>query len=307
MPIKILPAAEDAAAADAAWNRGGREPSKFEVSVVAARSLGALRRAFSEKRPDAVHAHGAKAAALARLAAGAAGLDRVFVSPRGGGAAASGGLMETAAAWFGAASVPVDFRVYSGAFPEPKAHDGLVVGSLGDMTGAHRVDEWVLLAQRLCDSRNGLACLWIGGGPDEAQARTHLANMNLLMKVEVTGTLSAGAARERLRGLDLFVHYARAGAPSEPIRDAMACGLPVVASDVPANRALVEDGVTGCLVKSEVELLERCQALVDDGALRRRLGDAGRERLRRDFSLERRLSELSRLYADRPARGPASR
>ena len=43
--------------------------------------------------------------------------------------------------------------------------------------------------------------------------------------------------------------------------------------------------------------LERCQALLDDDDLRRKMGDAGRERVRREFSPESRLAELSRLYS----------
>src|ERR1700722_9715822 len=117
------------------------------------------------------------------------------------------------------------------------------------MTRAHNPDAWVLLAQRLCDSRNGLSCLWIGGGAEEPAARVNLTNMNLLSKVEVTGVVAPDAARERLRGLDLFVHYTGEGSSSAPILDAMASGLAVVASDLPTHRDLIEDGITGYLVK----------------------------------------------------------
>ena len=81
------------------------------------------------------------------------------------------------------------------------------------------------------------------------------------------------------------------------VLEAMAAGLPVVASDNPGNRSAVVDGETGFLVASEMALLERCQQLIDEPALRRRLGDAGRERVRREFSRERMLAELSALYA----------
>lgn len=288
-----------------------------------AAALRRLRALFSERRPDVVHAHSSKAGVLARAAAKSAGTGRIFYSPHAYGflspdrSAAARALyraVEKAAARIGttiastpseaaqaralgATSVSVVPDAHLGGFPEPKAHDGLVVGSSGPMTRARNPDAWVLLAQRLCDSRNGLACLWIGGGEDEAAARVNLTNMNLLSKVEVTGALPADAARERLRGLDVFVHYARAGAGDGSIEDAMACGLPVVASDSAANRDLVEEGVTGYLVGSEVALLERCQALLDDDELRRRLGAAGRERLRRERAPDRRLSELSRLYS----------
>jgi glycosyltransferase involved in cell wall biosynthesis len=117
------------------------------------------------------------------------------------------------------------------------------------------------------------------------------------MKVSVTGWLPAEEARERLRGLDLFVHYSRWDAMPNAVLEAMALGLPVIASAVPGNRDAVVDGVTGFLVKDEVELLERCQLLLDDPDLRRRLGAAGRERVLKEFSRERMISGLSALYA----------
>ena len=165
------------------------------------------------------------------------------------------------------------------------------------MTFARNPDAWVLLVQRLCDSRNGVRCEWIGGGEDESRVRTDLTNMNLLMKISITGWLPAEQAREKIRGLDLFVHFSRWDVLPNAVLEAMALGLPVVASDVPGNRDAVIDGMTGFLVKSEVELLERCQLLLDDEALRLKLGAAGRERVRREFSRERMLVGLSRLYA----------
>jgi len=296
-----------------------------EISPVSdAAALRKLRRLFAEHRPDVVHAHSSKAGVLARAAAKSAGVKKIFYSPHGYGflmqdrSSASRALyraVEKAAARIGetiavspseaefarrlAPRRPVHTvcDAYLGDFPAPAPHDGLVVGSCGRMTYARNPDAWVLLAQRLTDSRNGVKCEWIGGGEDEARARTHLENMNLLGKTAITGWLPADAARERMRGLDLFVHYSRWDALPNAVLEAMAAGLPVVASDAPGNRDAVADGETGFLVKTESELLERCQELLDDEGLRRRLGDAGRERVRREFSLGRLLGSLERLYA----------
>lgn len=185
---------------------------------------------------------------------------------------------------------------YLGDFGEPRPHDGLAVGSCGRLAYARHPDAWLLLSQRLTDSRNGLKCVWIGGGEDEARVRVLLENMNLAGRAEVTGWMTAAQARERLLALDLFVHYSRWDAMPNAVLEAMAAGLPVVASDNPGNRDAVLDGVTGFIVGSEVELLERCQQLVDDKALRLRLGAAGRERVRREFSRERMLAQLAGLY-----------
>lgn len=286
-------------------------------------ALRALARLFVTRRPDVVHAHSSKAGILARAAARAAGVKKVFYSPHGYGflmqdrshlsrglyrlvERAVAPLGETiavspseAAFARGLSSRPVHVvcDAYLGDFAEPRAHDGLAVGSCGRMTYARNPDAWTLLAQRLTDSRNGVRCAWIGGGEDEARVRKNLTDMNLSSRVEVTGWKSAAEARELLRSLDVFVHYSRWDAMPNAVLEAMAAGLPVVASDVPGNRDAVVDGVTGYLVKTEMELLERCQRLLDDDALRSRLGAAGRERVRSEFSRERMITELSSLYA----------
>jgi glycosyltransferase involved in cell wall biosynthesis len=282
-----------------------------------------LRALFMERRPDVVHAHSSKAGVLARAAAKAAGIKTIFYTPHGYGylqndrSAASRFLYKTiekavsrvgsviacapgeaaAAAALGAVSVHTVCDAYLGEFREPLPHDGLGAGSCGRLTYARNPDAWVLLAQRLTDSRNGLKCVWIGGGEDEARVRGLLLNMNLDGRAEITGWKTAAEARERLRELDFFVHYSRWDALPNAVLEAMAAGLPVVASDNAGNRDAVLNGETGFIVKSEVELLERCQQLIDDKPLRLKLGAAGRERVRREFSRERMLADLSRLYA----------
>jgi Glycosyl transferases group 1/Methyltransferase domain len=57
----------------------------------------------------------------------------------------------------------------------------------------------------------------------------------------------------------------------------MALGIPVVASDVPAYRDLVVDGVTGFLVRTEDEWFCRLTELINDEAMRTEMGAKGRE------------------------------
>lgn len=65
----------------------------------------------------------------------------------------------------------------------------------------------------------------------------------------------------------------------------MACGLPVVASPVGANMQIVLPGETGFLAANDAEWLSALTRLVDDAALRQRLGAAGRARAEAHYSL----------------------
>lgn len=283
-----------------------------------------LYRLFRDEAPDVVHLHSSKAGALGRPAAWLAGVPLIFYSPHGygfiqqdrcGARLALYRLVEAALSWIGtiiavspseaALAAPLAWGrevetvrdAYLGAPPQGLTpHEGLLVGSCGRITAARAPDAWLNLAQRLTDSRNGLKCAWIGGGEEESQMRRHLENMNLSSKVTVTGWLEADQARERLLDLDVFVHYSRWDALPNAVLEAMAYGLPVVASDIPGCRDAVIHGETGFLAKDEVELLEFCHRLVDDPALRARLGEAGRRRVAECFSQPQALSRLQELY-----------
>ncbi|HVE15026.1 MAG TPA: glycosyltransferase, partial [Elusimicrobiota bacterium] len=186
---------------------------------------------------------------------------------------------------------------YLGDFPQPLPHDGLVVGSCGRATYARNPDAWVLLAQRLTDSRNNVRCVWIGGGELEPIVREMARDMNLLAgKLEITGWLPREEALKRLRAADVCVHFSRWEGLPNAVLDAMACSLPVAVSDIPGNRDLVRPE-TGVLASTEVELLEKVLELIDAPERRRALGAAARETVVREYSQERMLRELSELYS----------
>lgn len=66
----------------------------------------------------------------------------------------------------------------------------------------------------------------------------------------------------------------------------MACGIPVIASPVGVNAEIVEHGVNGFLASSDAEWAEALQTLLHDAKLRARMGEAGRRKVERDYSLQ---------------------
>lgn len=291
------------------------------------RALIKLYRLFSREKPDVVHAHSSKAGFLARIAARLAGIPRIYYSPRGYGflqedcrrftrlfyrilewsvsgigeiIAISPSEKTLAESLSGGRPVRLVCDPYLGDWPAEHGNatpGKLLVGACGRLTYARNPEAFVVLCQRLTDSRNGLSCLWIGGGEGEGELRRHLENMNLTGKVEITGWLASSEARARLRELDIFIHYSRWEGLPNAVLEAMAHGLPVVASDVPGNRDAVIHGNTGFLARSEIELLERALELADNPALRRRMGSAGRKRVLAEFSREACHQRLAEIYA----------
>jgi glycosyltransferase involved in cell wall biosynthesis len=109
---------------------------------------------------------------------------------------------------------------------------------------------------------------------------------------------------ERYASFDAFLlTSANEGAPVVAI-EAQAAGVPVVATDAGGTRTVVADGETGLVAPvGDVEgLAERLRLLRDDPALRARLGDEGRVRMRARFSVERMVDDVERVYAELIAR-----
>jgi sugar transferase (PEP-CTERM/EpsH1 system associated) len=117
-----------------------------------------------------------------------------------------------------------------------------------------------------------------------------------------------------LRGLDVFALPSYGEGVSNTILEAMASGLPVVATSVGANAELVADGGTGSIVpRADPAALSRAiERYVDDEALARSHGAASRARAEQRFSLERMVERYHRLYAAlapldvRASRAPAA-
>jgi glycosyltransferase involved in cell wall biosynthesis len=115
-----------------------------------------------------------------------------------------------------------------------------------------------------------------------------------------------------MRSFDCFALPSLAEGISNTILEAMASGLPVVATRVGGNADLVVEGMTGRLVPpaNSVALAEAILGYSDDPAVARRHGKAARQHVERQFSLDEMVRRYERLYLEllsTSARGPAGR
>jgi glycosyltransferase involved in cell wall biosynthesis len=101
-----------------------------------------------------------------------------------------------------------------------------------------------------------------------------------------------------LNALDVFVLPSRSEGMSNTLLEAMAAGLPIVASRVGGNPEIIEDECSGLLFRAGdvSQLIARLKALVQNPALRQKLGRAARKRAESKFSLERMIDSYQDLY-----------
>jgi sugar transferase (PEP-CTERM/EpsH1 system associated) len=181
---------------------------------------------------------------------------------------------------------------------------------IGSVTRMQEVKDPITLARafvRLVQKGYGSkACLLlVGDGPLLEDVRRVLSEADAHRHAWLVGERDDVASV--LRSFDLFALSSRVEGISNTILEAMASGLPVVATGVGGNAELVENGVTGTLVPPrDPETLAAVLArYVDDEKLRREQGRAGRERAEKEFCLDGMIARYSEVYDGLLARRPA--
>ncbi len=145
-----------------------------------------------------------------------------------------------------------------------------------------------------------LRLVMIGDGEVRHSAQAQLRDAGLAEAAWLPGSREDVA--ELMREMDIFVLGSRREGISNTILEAMATGLPVIATRTGGNSELVEHGVTGRLVPTEdaLALANTLKDYVREREMRYSHGRAGRERAVREFSLRRMLSDYGALYGRRP-------
>jgi glycosyltransferase involved in cell wall biosynthesis len=141
------------------------------------------------------------------------------------------------------------------------------------------------------------ARLWlVGWGEDEAELRALAERLGVAERVRfVVGTRDVARC---LAGADCFVLASRKEGLSGALLEAMAAGLPVAASDIPQNLAVVGDDAGLRFRVGDAEDLGRAlQRIRRDPALARGLGERAAARVAERFSMQRIARSLLALYA----------
>lgn len=103
-----------------------------------------------------------------------------------------------------------------------------------------------------------------------------------------------------LAGFDVFVQTSNWEAFGIAIVEAMACGLPVVATNVEGVVDIIDDGVDGLLIppKDPRALADRILRLLCDPELRRRIGAAARRKVEANFDIREMTARMARIYQE---------
>jgi glycosyltransferase involved in cell wall biosynthesis len=169
----------------------------------------------------------------------------------------------------------------------PAAHNAVVVGTSGLMRWKKGIDLFLPLVRALC-VRHKVQIL-VAGYSLDATVEQHITDFveryNLHQRLEITGPLPHRQMVHALRRMDLYVSTSYQEGMPNGVLEAMACALPVVATDADGIPDLVQDGITGylCPMGDLEALIARCHTLITQPSLRQCMGQAGRRRVQQHF------------------------
>jgi glycosyltransferase involved in cell wall biosynthesis len=173
-----------------------------------------------------------------------------------------------------------------------------LVGLVGRLWPQKRVKDAIWAADLLKVIRDDVHLLVLGDGPHRDRLRKFRDQTRIRDKVHFLG--HRGDVPCILPHLDVLWSTSGYEGQSNAVLEAMAAGVPVVATDIPGTRDLVLPESTGYLVPvgDRAGLARWTNTLLDDAELAQRLGQAGRRRVWRDFSVEKMVRCHADLYRE---------
>ena len=167
---------------------------------------------------------------------------------------------------------------------------------IGRLMAQKAVADLVAAIDILQHVRPDAKTLIIGGGPlrDELIETAH--KFDLDDKVRFVGHRED--AQRLLAAADLLVLPSLYEGLPNVVLEAMRLGKPVVATAAPGTTEVVVDGETGLLVplQNPTELARGIRKVLADNELAKRLGEAGRERVAREFGVQTMIDRFAELY-----------
>lgn len=182
--------------------------------------------------------------------------------------------------------------------------DGPVIGCFGRIRAQKGTDLFVDCMLSCLRERPGTAIL-LGRATQkhhsfEQDLKDRVARAGMAERIRFLGEVDVDKIAPYYQALDLFIAPQRwEGFGLTPL-EAMACGVPVIATRVGAFDELVLDGETGTLIeRDDLSAMTRATALLlDDPALRAKMATAARAHVEEHFSLEREAERLIAIYRE---------
>lgn len=174
--------------------------------------------------------------------------------------------------------------------------DTLLIGMVTLLKRQKGVDILLKACSEIKSQYHQIKCVVVGDGPDAEEIKKLADTCNLGNEVIFTGQIENIA--KILPAFDIAALPSRFEGLSVTLLEYMAAGLPIIASDIPNNREVLDDGKAGVLFPAENynALADAVLNLSKDSVFRREIAETARRRYERNYSVQIMVSRYERLY-----------
>jgi glycosyltransferase involved in cell wall biosynthesis len=173
--------------------------------------------------------------------------------------------------------------------------DAPVVGTVTRLSPQKAPLDFVEAAAQVAAARPDVHFVVVGGGPLQAEVEARIAALDLIDRFHLTGLRRD--VPDLLHSFDIFALSSLWEGLPRVLPQAMAAGLPIVATAADGNAEAVGDGVNGLLTPpgDPQAMADALLRLLDDPALACRMGEAGRARAE-EFGARQMVADIAALY-----------
>lgn len=174
----------------------------------------------------------------------------------------------------------------------------LFVGYLDEFKG---IFELVNAFNKVIADNENIKLMMVGAGPKKEVLLNTLKKMGIEKEVIFTGMVEHHKIHKYYQAADIFIlpSYTEGGGPPLVVMEAMACGLPIIGTNVGGMPEGIKNEVNGFIVpsKNEKELVKKLMILIEDDNLRREFGNNSLKIINeKSMILDKKIAILINLY-----------
>ncbi len=178
------------------------------------------------------------------------------------------------------------------------AEEHVAVGTIARLFDLKGHDDLLDIAPDLCGRYPNLRFLWVGDGSLRPSFEKRIAAMGLGDRFNLTGLVPPTEIPGLCGAMDILVHPSRREGLARALPQGQLAGCPAICYDIDGNREGLIDGKTGFVLPpfDKSQLAGRIGVLIEDPAMRRRMGEAGRMFALGRFDKRVMVEQLERVY-----------
>jgi glycosyltransferase involved in cell wall biosynthesis len=185
--------------------------------------------------------------------------------------------------------------------PESRGNSACpVILSIGNLIPIKGHETLLRAVAEVSRKRPDVACHIIGYGPQKASLAKLAGELRIADRVQFLGRQGRSAVARALQACTIFALPSTFEALGCVYLEAMACGKPAIGCRHQGIEEIIEDGLNGVLIEPDDAAALACQLerLLDDPALRRRMGDAARQTVLDHLTLQHQAGRLEEIYRE---------